>query len=103
MKKIRLSTVSQVYEAFLHSRKAHGAKEVILRTYRTSFLAVCKYADISELPMEELSHEVIDKMITKMVDAELSPNSINSYTDSMPVEKHNATSKANATLFNFIG
>ena len=29
--------------------------------------------------MEELSHEVIDKMITKMVDAELSPNSINSY------------------------
>ena len=29
MKKIRLSTVSQVYEAFLHSRKALGAKEVI--------------------------------------------------------------------------
>ena len=56
MKKIRLSTVSQVYEAFLHSRKALGAKEVTLRTYRTSFLAVCKYADISELPMEELSH-----------------------------------------------
>ena len=46
MKKIRLSTVSQVYEAFLHSRKALGAKEVILRTYRTSFLAVCKYAEI---------------------------------------------------------
>ena len=45
MKKIRLSTVSQVYEAFLHSRKALGAKEVTLRTYRTSFLAVCKYAD----------------------------------------------------------
>ena len=60
MKKIRLSTVSQVYEAFLHSRKTIGAKEVTLRTYRTSFLAVCKYADISELPMEELSHEVID-------------------------------------------
>ena len=38
MKKIRLSTVSQVYEAFLHSRKALGAKEVILRTYCTSFL-----------------------------------------------------------------
>ena len=56
MKKIRLSTVSQVYEAFLHSRKALGAKEVTLRTYRTSFLAVCKHADISELPMEELSH-----------------------------------------------
>ena len=56
MKKIRLSTVSQVYEAFLHSRKALGAKEITLRTYRTSFLAVCKYADISELPMEELSH-----------------------------------------------
>ena len=56
MKKIRLSTVSQVYEAFLHSRKALGAKEATLRTYRTSFLAVCKYADISELPMEELSH-----------------------------------------------
>ena len=31
MKKIRLSTVSQVYEAFLHSRKALGAKEVTLR------------------------------------------------------------------------
>lgn len=46
MKKIRLSTVSQVYEVFLHSRKALGAKEVTLRTYRTSFLAVCKYADI---------------------------------------------------------
>ena len=42
MKKIRLSTVSQVYEAFLHSRKALGAKEATLRTYRTSFLAVCK-------------------------------------------------------------
>ena len=46
MKKIRLSMVSQVYEAFLHSRKALGAKEVTPRTYRTSFLAVCKYADI---------------------------------------------------------
>ena len=46
MKKIRLSMVSQVYEAFLHSRKALGAKEATLRTYRTSFLAVCKYADI---------------------------------------------------------
>ena len=65
MKKIRLSTVSQVYEAFLHSRKALGAKEVTLRTYRTSFLAVCKYADISELPMEELSHEVISKTVFK--------------------------------------
>lgn len=67
MKKIRLSTVSQVYEAFLHSRKALGAKEVTLRTYRTSFLAVCKYADISELPMEELSHEVISKTVFKCV------------------------------------
>ena len=46
MKKIRLSTVSQVYEAFLHSRKALGAKRGHTEDLQHKFLAVCKYADI---------------------------------------------------------
>ena len=51
------------YESILNFYCDSLTEEELLRTYRTSFLAVCKYADISELPMEELSHEVISKTV----------------------------------------
>lgn len=82
MKKITMpksDTITEIFEDFIISRKTKGLAEKTLQSYRQHFRAIAKHLDISQ-PIDSLSKSDLDDMIASMRDADLSPNSINSYT-----------------------
>ena len=81
MKRLRIkfdATLEQVFNNFLTSRKALGAQEKTIKTYRAHFHAMCHYLDPEE-PIDKLQKTEIEEMIVKMRENNLSPNSIRSY------------------------
>lgn len=77
---IKLSvTVAESFDDFILSRKAKGLSEKTLTTYTQHFAAIGKHLS-TDIPIDELSKEDLERMISRMRDAELSSNSIRSYT-----------------------
>lgn len=82
MKKITLitgATITEAFENFLISRKSKGLADKTLQSYRHHFIAVARHLDI-EKDIDDLQKTDLDAMIASMRDADLSANSINSYT-----------------------
>ena len=73
-------TISTLYDTFLRVKKAQGIKQDTLNSYSEALKAINKYQDIGELPLSNLTEEIYYLIINKMVDADLSPNSIHTYT-----------------------
>ncbi|MBR6405887.1 MAG: tyrosine-type recombinase/integrase [Lachnospiraceae bacterium] len=67
------------FEEFLLSKKGKGLSDKTLLTYRSHFAAVRKCLD-TQKPVEQLMKNDLDKMIAKMRDQALAPNTIRSYT-----------------------
>lgn len=77
---IKLSvTVAESFDDFILSRKAKGLSEKTLTTYTQHFAAIGKHLS-TDIPIDELSKEDLERMISRMRDADLSSNSIRSYT-----------------------
>ena len=72
-------SVSETFEDFILSRKAKGLSEKTLATYQQHFSAIGKHLS-TDIPVDELCKEDLERMIAKMRDASLSSNSIRSYT-----------------------
>lgn len=73
-------SISDLYETFLKVKKAQGIKKETLNSYSEALKAINKYKDIGELPLSKLDSKTYYLIINKMIEANLSPNSIHSYT-----------------------
>lgn len=73
-------TISSLYDTFLKVKKAQGIKKETLNSYAEALQAINKYQDIGKLSLSNLDAETYYLIINKMIDANLSPNSIHSYT-----------------------
>ena len=72
-------TMADTFADFLLSRKAKGLSEKTITTYKQHFAAIGKHLDTA-IPIDELTKQDLEFMISSMRDAELAPNSIKSYT-----------------------
>lgn len=82
MAKIKLivsSTIEETFQDFILSRKTKGLAEKTLQSYQSQFRAIARHLDATK-EMSALKKSDLDAMILSMRDAELSSNSINSYT-----------------------
>lgn len=82
MAKIKMKlgvTVAETFDDFILSRKAKGLSEKTITTYTQHFSAISKYLSL-DIPIDEINKEDLGLMISGMRDAELSSNSIRSYT-----------------------
>ena len=82
MKKIRMNctaTSDETFADFLLSRRAKGLAEKALESYSSQWKAEARHLDTGT-GVAALKKADLDAMIVSMRDAELSPNSINSYT-----------------------
>ena len=72
-------TMAETFGDFIMSRKAKGLSDKTITTYKQQFAAVGKHLDTT-IPIDELTKQDLEKMISSMRDAGLAPNSIKSYT-----------------------
>lgn len=72
-------TMAETFGDFIMSRKAKGLSDKTITTYNQQFAAVGKHLDTT-IPIDELTKQDLEKMISSMRDAGLAPNSIKSYT-----------------------
>lgn len=79
MKKVCETTVEEVFEDFLLSKKAKGTSDKTLETYNYHFRAISKYLDTSA-DITGLSSRDLETMIAEMRNGNLSATSISSYT-----------------------
>lgn len=76
----KMREISELYDTFLSVKRAQGLKQDSLNSYSEALEAIDKYQKISSLTLEQLTTEVYVSIINKMLEANLSPNSIHSYT-----------------------
>lgn len=82
MSKITLQTsetVAEIFAEFIHAKRAKGLVDKTIQSYVNHFKAVSKHLNV-EQSIVNLCRSDLDGMIESMRDAELSPNTINSYT-----------------------
>jgi len=82
MAKIKLvvsATIEETFADFIISKKTKGLAEKTLQSYQSQFQAVARHMDV-KMDIAMLQKADLDAMIISMRDAQLSPNSINSYT-----------------------
>ena len=72
------ASLKQLFTDFLTSRKALGATDKTIKTYREHFQAMSHYLNGDE-PISQFQKRDIEAMIVEMRDKGLSPNSIKSY------------------------
>lgn len=72
-------SVADIFADFILSRKAKGLSEKTLITYNQHLSAISKHLDIT-VPIDELTKQDLEEMISRMRDAHLASNSIKSYT-----------------------
>ena len=72
------TSLKELFNNFLTSRKALGAQEKTIKTYSAHFQAMTHYLDQYE-PISQLQKVEIEEMIVRMREKGLSPNSIKSY------------------------
>ena len=72
-------SVADTFADFMLSRKAKGLSEKTLITYNQHLSAIGKHLDVS-IPIDELTKQDLEEMISSMRDAQLASNSIKSYT-----------------------
>ncbi len=81
MAKIKMkmsSTIGEVFDDFILSKKAQGLSEKTLAGYRQHFKIVCKFLS-ADIPIEELSNEDLEMFVVNMRETDLASNSIGSY------------------------
>jgi len=82
MAKIKLyqgATIEETFKDFIVSRKTKGLADKTIDSYQNHFHAVSKHLDINR-DIADLTKSDLDSMIASMRGAELSANSISSYT-----------------------
>ena len=82
MAKIKLvvsATIEETFSDFIISKKTKGLADKTLQSYQSQFQAVARHMDV-KMDIAMLQKADLDAMIISMRDAQLSPNSINSYT-----------------------
>ena len=82
MAKIKLNvsaTMEETFKDFMISRKSKGLAEKTLQSYQSQFGAVARHMDV-KMDIAMLQKADLDAMIISMREANLSSNSINSYT-----------------------
>ena len=84
MKNVKKTSVEQIFDLYLSAAASKGIKNKTLDTYRQHFRAISKRLDVTT-PMEKLTSNHIDSMISRMRSDRLSDNSINSYTRTLKV------------------
>ena len=72
-------SVADTFGDFITSRKAKGLSEKTLTTYKQHLAAIGKHLDVA-IPIDELTKQDLEYMISSMRDASLASNSIKSYT-----------------------
>jgi len=72
-------TMADTFGDFIMSRKAKGLSDKTITTYKQQFAAIGKHLDTA-IPIDELTKQDLEEMISSMRDAGLAPNSIKSYT-----------------------
>ena len=78
--KIKISvTVADTFHDFLVAKKSVGLSEKTIITYGQHFSAIAKHLQVDK-SIDELNKADIESMISSMRDANLSANSIKSYT-----------------------
>ncbi len=73
------NTIEDTFEEFIHAKRAKGLRDKTIQSYVCHFKAVSRHLDVKQT-IVNLCKSDLDRMITSMRDAELSANSINSYT-----------------------
>ena len=82
MAKITLTSslsFADAFEIFISYKTAQGLTDKTIECYRSHFLCISHYLDTS-IQLPNLSKEDLHQMISEMRQANLSPNSIASYT-----------------------
>ena len=82
MAKIKLvvsASIEETFSGFIISCKTKGLAEKTLQSYQSQFQAVARHMDV-KMDIAMLQKADLDAMIISMRDAQLSPNSIISYT-----------------------
>ena len=72
-------SVVDTFADFMLSRKAKGLSEKTVITYNQHLSAIGKHLDVS-IPIDELTKQDLEEMISSMPDAQLASNNIKSYT-----------------------
>ena len=75
-------TVREVFEEYVLAKTAMGVAEVTVRNYRQHFASVAKYLDL-DLPIGELSRELLDAAVADMRESGLAYNSVATYVRSL--------------------
>ena len=73
------NTIEDTFEEFIHAKRVKGLRDKTIQSYVCHFKAVSRHLDVKQ-NIVNLCKSDLDRMITSMRDAELSANSINSYT-----------------------
>lgn len=82
MKKIVMrtsETMTEIFEDFIMSRKAKGLSDKTIRSYEQHFRIIGHHLE-TNIPIEDVSKTDLENMIASMRAAQLSANSISSYT-----------------------
>ncbi len=85
MKRITIKNslaVAETFENFLMAKKAKGLAEKTINTYKQHFSAIKKYLNV-DIPLDDLRKEDLEMMISEMREADLSANSIKSYSSTL--------------------
>ena len=85
MKRITIKNslaVAETFENFLMAKKAKGLAEKTINTYKQHFSAIKKYLNVDIL-LDDLRKEDLEMMISEMREADLSANSIKSYSSTL--------------------
>ena len=72
-------SITSLFERFLLTKQAEGAKTKTLLTYSQHLKAISYHLDTS-LDILDMNKNKYEQMIASMVESHLSPNSIRSYT-----------------------
>ncbi len=76
------NSVEETFEDFILSKRAKGLRDKTIQSYVCHFKAVSKHLNVKQ-SIVNLCKSDLDRMIASMRDAQLSANSINSYTRMM--------------------
>jgi integrase/recombinase XerD len=75
-------TIDEAFRDFLIAKRADGASPKTIASYESHFHSICRYLDGS-LPIINVTNQLLRRMVARMAESDLSPNSIRSYTATM--------------------
>ena len=75
-------TIEEAFRDFLISKRADGASPKTIASYESHFHSIRRYLDGS-LPIINVTNQLLRRMVARMAESDLSPNSVRSYTATM--------------------